>query len=298
MILNNSAQQPDSVGHTRIGFGKDSIMRISADSTAYDFCVSIGEAIMASPIFEDVRLCEDTMRTDSAFFISRTFSPREVEELCKEYGVDALISLDKLFFRTKLTNASNFNGVFWGGSIEMELLGELRAYWAGMKDAYAIPFRDSLAYINEGFEPFTQQDVYETMRYFANYEGDKMHVNFVPSWSQDNRWFYTDFSSEWKKGTAYAVAEKWNEAETIWKNIVNQTNNKKKRAKLYSNLALCSEITGNFEKAIENAEKSYKLYEEAAGEEDSFVKLQKRYIDILNKRAKDDDLLSKQLKEK
>jgi tetratricopeptide (TPR) repeat protein len=135
------------------------------------------------------------------------------------------------------------------------------------------------------------------MRYLSDVTGEKMHINFVPYWSFENRWYYTHISSEWKRGTVYAVANKWREAAALWEPLLSKTGKWKAKARLLSNLALCNEMTGNFEKAIDYAEKSSQLFEEHTGEEGDYTKLQKKYLEVLKERATNDVVLSKQLHE-
>ncbi|MDR1380909.1 MAG: DUF6340 family protein, partial [Tannerella sp.] len=144
MLVNNSAQQPDAAGHRFMRNGKDETdAPVPADSMAYEFCLRLGEQIAASPVFYDVRLCRDTLRTDSAFYEKRPFSADRVRALCDDYGVDALISLDKFVFLTEMREERS-NPYTFESSVRVNLSGELRVLWPGQKEVYAIPFADSL----------------------------------------------------------------------------------------------------------------------------------------------------------
>lgn len=304
MVVNNSAQQPDGIGHKyRLGNKGDSLMSVSADSTAYDFCLWLGKNMAESPIFDDVRLCEDTLRRDSVFYDKRPFSAGTVKKLCESYGVDGLISLDNMYFITEVYD-TGMKEWFAGSFIKVQLTGELRALWPNQKEVYAFPFSDSLKWywsnqihFPEYVEVEAKPDVKEAMRYLSGVVGEKMYINFVPYWSFENRWYYTSISSEWKRGTVYADAGKWEEALTTWELWLPKTVRQKPRARLLSNLALCNEMMGNFEKAIDYAEKSSQLFEEYAGEDNQYTKLQKEYVEALKERAKNDAVLSRQLRE-
>jgi tetratricopeptide (TPR) repeat protein len=299
MIINNAAQQPDSVGHKIEDFLNKTIS-ISSDSTAYDLCLSLGESISEIRIFDDVRLCDDTMRRDSAFYEIRLFSKEEVRQICSNYGIDAFITLDKLIFNTNLTRRVENYGFYFGKGIDIEAFGELHVYWPGENDVYTFPFRDSLFWYDytDDVSVYSRKDFNEAMRYLSSCLGEKLSINFIPYWSADKRWYYTSFFSEWKRASVFAAKRKWNEAEAIWDGLLPKTKNRKQQARLYSNLALCSEIKGDFNKAIEHAEKSCELYDSAVPGEEQFVKTQKLYIEILKKRLNNESLLSKQLREK
>ncbi|MDR0574037.1 MAG: tetratricopeptide repeat protein [Tannerella sp.] len=303
MIVNNSAQQPDHVGHRFSSYGKsDSLLSVSADSMAYHFCMSLGKAIAESPLFYDVRICEDTLRRDSHFYNSRPFTADEVVSFCNDYEVDALIILDKLFFNTVFYE-TDMKNLMMGNGISAKITGELRTLWPGQKAVYSIPFSDSLVwYMDENFlyedvEVFTTSDVRYAIQYLSEWTGRQMHVHFVPFWSDDKRCFYTDISSQWKQATAYAVAGKWAEAAEIWEPMFVRAKKWQPKARLASNLALCYEMTSNFDKAVEYAEISDGLFKEFASDS-AYVGVQSAYLDILKKRVTADQILSEQLREK
>ena len=301
MIVNNAAQQPDDiVSQEFYQEGQEKKLWFSADSMGYLFCLSLGNAIAESPLFDDVRLCTDTLRKDSNFFVSRPFSPSEIKSFCDLYDVDALITLDKMYFKPQFEPTSlNYPYVF------IQLIGELKAVYPGSQVAQAITFSDSIYIAPYAFEfyysrePFqyTSQDVMAAMRSLSEYTGQRLHTHFVPHWISDSRWVFTSFSSEWKRATAYARADKWEMAATEWRASFEKTKQWKKKAFLASNLALCHEIAGDFAKAIEYAETADSLFKQNANEDHKFRKWQHKYLEQLKKRSEDDKTISLQLRE-
>lgn len=306
MIVNNAAQQPDKIGHqsfshSDVSSGDTSLIVISTDSMAYYYCMSLGKAIAASPLFNDVRICDDVMRRDSLFFLNQPFNERDVERLCNEYDVDALISLDMFFFKTLLVNYLNKHLLNYSYVLVI-LTGEVSMAYPGCPETISFPFEDSLIMKNENLfleenQVYTIEDVKYTMHYLSEYVGEKMQNHFVPFWSDDNRWFYKNFASGWKRATAYADAQKWKLAADEWRLLYARASKWKQRALLASNLALCYELTGDFPKAIEYAEISSKLFMENADDENKFRKMQSIYLDQLRNRLIDDQKLSQQLHE-
>jgi hypothetical protein len=312
MLVNNSAQQPDGTGHRYVhgdGNGAVSDVSVPVDSLAYDFCLQLGRFIADAPVFYDVRICEDTLRRDSVFYDRRPFSAGAVEELCERYGVDGLISLDRMFFVTEVFDAVADARFPEGSFIDVRVSGELRALWPKQKTVYTFPFSDSLkwfwpedeALYGDGFIETTSvvegPDVKDAMRYLSEEVGRKMRMNFVPYWSSENRWYYTDVSSDWKRGTVYANVGKWSEASGIWEKLLLKSVRWRAKARLLSNLALCEEMAGDFKKALDYAEMSARLFEENAGGESDYTKLQNKYVEALRERAKNDVLLSEQFRE-
>ena len=305
MVVNNSAQQPDNVGHRYESNTKnDSVMSISADSMAYYFCMSLGKTLAESPIFNDVRICEDTLRRDSFFYKVESFTPDEVKSFCDDYGVDAFISLDKFFFSTVFTENTLTYSSFANKSVYVQISGELRILWPDQDEVFAVPFIDSLSWyydenvFSEGVvDMVLEPDTKNAMYYLTEYTGQKLQVNIIPFWTEDKRWYYKNLASEWKLGSAYTAAEKWNEAAKVWESLYKKSNKWKSKARLASNLALCYEMKNDFKKAIEYAEISHGLFKENADENDVYKGIQGTYIDVLKKRMEGDKLLSKQLGE-
>lgn len=301
MIVNNAAQQPDDYGHQFIYFQhKDSTLSVSADSMAYYFCRSLGGAIAESPLFDDVRLCDDTLRHDSLFYITQPLTVRDVESLCEQYDVDALITLDKIVFKTVLVCEDKNTYIDWN-MLNVEVTGELKALWPGKNIAHTIPFIDSLVWAVDYYHPaetFTVHDLQSCMRYLSEHTGHNMHMHFVPYWLSSKRWYYTSVSSDWKRATAYAVVEKWEQAAEIWQSLYHKTTPKNQKARLASNLALFHEMKGDFPKAIEYADQAHTIFQEITVEDDMYRKMQKSYLEILNKRLEDERVLTEQLREK
>ena len=302
MIMNNAAQQPDDFVYQGISLPENKTdIRFSADSMAYFFCMSLGNAMTQSPLFDDVRLCTDTLRRDSVFLISRPFSPGNVVSFCEEYEVDALITLDKMYFKPVLQkNYANF--LLDEQYISILIIGELRAVYPDSQVAHTIPFSDSLVLSSDEFfsiEPvkFTSQDVMAAMRSLSEYTGEQIHVHFVPHWVDDTRWFYTSLASDWKRASVYALSDKWEVATNEWKALFDKTSKWKRKAFLASNLALCHELAGDFQKAIEYAEIADSLFVKFASEDTKYRKWQHEYLELLHIRVENDNTLSQQLRE-
>ena len=302
MIVNNSAQQPDHIGHKYLELldmsDVDSVLNVSVDSMAYRFCLFLGQAIAESPLFDDVRICEDTLRHDSLFYMSQPFSVQTVEALCDMYDVDALITLDKLYYRTAFYN-------YYANTMRMitaEIIGEMRMVYPGFQMAYVIPFVDTLILSTDEYyymvnETFTIQDIQDAILVLTEHTAQKMQNNFAPYWTDDKRWYYTNVSSGWKRASVFAAAEKWEAAANEWRHLLTITSKWKQKAMLASNLALFHEIQGDFTRAIEYATLANTLFMEHTGEEDRLNVMQNKYLELLQKREEDDKTLSEQLGE-
>ena len=65
LIVNNAVAQPKVRYEALRPMNSADTMGVRADSTTFDFCRRLGERMAQSPRFEDVRLYQGALRTDS-----------------------------------------------------------------------------------------------------------------------------------------------------------------------------------------------------------------------------------------
>ena len=125
----------------------------------------------------------------------------------------------------------------------------------------------------------------EALRVSARYLGTKVSENFVPHWTQEDRWYYTSMSARWKEASAYASKGDWESAGQRWFSLYEKAKPGVRQAKLASNLALAAEMRGEFVKALEWATKSREAFVKALGEEADESKLLLLYEKALGERV-------------
>jgi hypothetical protein len=304
MLVNNSAQQPDCSGHILLrSDGSQGRLCVKSDSVAYDFCQSLGCNIAEAPLFDDVRICDDTMRYDSLFSFSTHFLLSEVPELCDKYNVDAIISLDRFVCNT-VYEEPRLGSLLQGDNVRVVIQMELRALWKGQESAISIELSDTLQW-NYEFDYYMlaehrrnrEKNIKRALHYLADYMGQNSKVNFIPWWNNETRWYYSGNASTWKNASSLTAAERWNEALTAWNSILAATDKWQLRARLTSNIALCNEMCGNIDKALEAATETYRLFNSNLGKDDNLTQLQKKYIEMLEARIAKETALTNQLRE-
>ena len=134
----------------------------------------------------------------------------------------------------------------------------------------------------------------EVLRGVSSYLADKTHLNFVPHWSSDTRWYYTASGSLWKEAAAYAATDHWEEAAAIWQRLYDRTPEGKAQARLAANLALSEELKGDLSKALEWAGRSHELCRKYLGASAEATRNQACYISVLEHRVHSDEALRKQ----
>ncbi|MDR1258593.1 MAG: tetratricopeptide repeat protein [Tannerellaceae bacterium] len=302
LIVNNALPQPPDTGYEFNFFGQpQDTCRANADSALFDACRSLGVAIAGTNFFDDVLLFHEGTRKDSFFLEDARLTREDVTSLCKETGTDAVISLDRLLFETK-KKVTAYREDYLTGSIDVEMKGILRSYLPGRTNpVITITMSDSVSFFEEAYSPEMLSELLPTtddaLRISGGYIGGKMHQAFVPHWKNELRWYFTGPGARWKEAAAYASGGKWEKAAERWQYIYDHTQQWSNRAKSAASLALCYEIAGDFEKALEWAKVSSDLFGKNKGKGNSHTQKQELYITTLEKRIMNDRKLNLQIRD-
>ncbi|MDR2763453.1 MAG: DUF6340 family protein [Tannerella sp.] len=296
LILNNAAAQPEVPFTSAVRESSDSL-RIASDSLLVDFCRILGRLIAESPYFEDVRLYEGRYRADQAFSSDVKLTENEVRQLCEEHDVQAVISLDRLLFsiHEKLWNISVLDVL---NEWHVDVSGVLRTY---LPDGDTMP---NAVYLADTVIPrLTSDDGWavstltpeQLLHEVAAYMAKEAYVHFVPYWREDMRWYYVSSDSRWKEAAAFAAAERWESATAIWEALYEKSVSWKAKARLASNLALGAELGGRLTAAWQWASLAHQYFAEHLNADDSTVRLQKSYVEVLEQRMAEEKILRRQL---
>ena len=301
LIVNNALPQ-DDVPFESPKREKPESITITADSTDFDFCRTLGEILAGFQGFDDVRLLEGGLRQDMSPFNAPALSREEVELLCDEHESDIVISLDRLLFKVGERIDMLF-GLQMQAVIEIDLSGVLRVYSAGrVTPMTTILLTDTLA-VELEFE-YDDSDIWQLLltadqsnllRESARHLADEARKHFVPYWSEDVRWYFTANEAQWKEATACVESEKWDKALELWQALYERTSSWKRQARLCSNMALGCEMTGDLDQALLYAKMSHQLMLDHLGADDTNTKKQEIYLNVLSSRITENKKLQLQL---
>ena len=294
LIVNNAVAQQDVPFNSDYHQLPDSIT-ISADSTTYDFCRTLGETIAGFAGFDDVRLLEDGLRKDQQPLSAQVMTQDDVKRLCDEHETDVVISLDRLLFQLKEYNEYYAYGMDMFAVVDVAMEGVVRVYLQNRTGplttieltdttttpAYALTVEQKDIHSHE---IVFSSDKTDLLRVSAKMLADDARIHFMPYWNEDVRWYYVASGSRWKEASAYASSERWDKALEIWRTLYDRTPSWKQKARLASNIALGMELTGDLNEALNYAEQSHRLLSGHLTADNPTVERHERYVSVLSGR--------------
>lgn len=179
-----------------------------------------------------------------------------IENICKETGSDALISIDQGFIYGSLSP------VLFGYSRDSYLLKTnvmelIKAYKSDGTPLFEpIVIVDSI-YTGIVYAPEKDtiklehsSDIQNGLSYTATITADKLTNMFIPHWEAVERLYYSDNSSEMKEAAKLAKEFKWTEAALIWGNLYEKEEKPIKKVRLAHNIALANECLNDIDNAL------------------------------------------------
>lgn len=221
---------------------------------------------------------------DSVQYIKNETSHRN---LFQKLGVDALLFLDSIDYKVMELNemASMFYnqaGLRWSLYFKNDSL----SYWYSQTDTLAFDEFD-LARV-KGYRNKLKTIVESSSEYLGKAFASKV----VPSWIPVERMYYLSNNAEMIKAQTFAEKGEWLRAAEIWSKLT-KNENKKMASKAAYNMALCCEMEGNMEAAIDWAVRSFSMLKE---ENEVHQNNCQRYINLLAMRRKEIEKLNRQVR--
>ncbi len=270
-IVNNVVVQPDEVGHTlqRIGHTTDDRVKASSDSIAVFYTEALAQFLEEEDYFHRIHYLSNRLRDDHDFFSEKPLTPERMNELRRQTGAQAIVSLDKLIVETRKREHYHQQGYSYcdlKGSIQ----SLIRVYLPTMEGKIpVVHYKDSLTW--EGFD-IQDERAYaelmiptreEAMKRLAVRAAEKMSYVFAPHWEMQDRWYYTLPASLMREGEAFAKAADWYRAIEKWEAFYNRSSRKIDQAKAANNIALAYEMLDDMQQSYQWATKAHELFVEA-----------------------------------
>ena len=276
VVVNNTVQQPDHIGHD-ISLPGQPVQRIraSSDGIATIYMQALAQFIDEEEFFDRVLFYHPPLRTDTYFFEEIPLSLSTIATVLRESGADAIISLDQLIIQTgsRLSlveplrsmelNLEGFPPRAMQVEITTRITSSIRVYTPMLAGVIpTVQYSDSLVFRALAW---SDQDFIElreyAMRQLVIHAAERMSRVLSPHWETQDRWFYTTMGARMREGVAFARGGQWENALERW--LLSYTSARRiEKAKAASNVALAYEMLDDLENALAWATRAHQLFEQ------------------------------------
>lgn len=302
LIVNNSVVQPSNYGHqTQLLNEKFKNISIPTDSAAI-FCLSaLNEDLEAKDFFASVQLLPNSLNAGTEFFNHPGLNNDKVNELCKTNNSNVILALENIKVNDDLNEYFIPENSSFLSSLEVKYETTWSIYYPNDFNPVKLSFKDTLYWESESYsrkKAISDLPVRENVLIDGALDaGHKSANRFVPYWEKVDRYFFNPNNRLMKQGLDSVYVKKWKSAIETWETAYNKINNARIQAQAANNIAIAYEISGDIDKALEFATKSYYSFGKLTiPDNESFMRVSD-YIVELNQRKNEIAILKKQVGE-
>lgn len=269
---------------------------ISTDSARSITINSLKQFMNEEKYFDKVEVYAQRINNYGSAGETKPLNPSKIRSLCRINKADAIISFDLHLVSAGMESENVY--FFNDYSLLNAHIGSIvRVYEAnGTAIAPPVVYMDSLfleASENWSRKKSSLNELNGLISEISVKAADNLTGAFVPSWKTQERWFFSDNSSEMKEAAKYVAEGKWEEAADIWSTLYDKESNINKRIKLASNLALANECLDDIDNALEWISVAFGLLPQRNSSELALLTI--KYKEILDNREKNKSKLYEQL---
>lgn len=299
LLVNNSTLQPETFGHTVLIDGHEQIVQQSSDSIALFCLAGTMEAFQETGFFAEVLWEPKSQNTTGNFFTLNYLTDANVDSLCTHYQADAILALNRIALQDAVISIYDGNISYLSG-LDANTLASWSIHYPDKGRAEVIHYTDSLFW--ESSAGSMQKSINQLpLRTAAAIDmaitaGRNTAYRMLPRWEQRDRYFYTSNDKLLQQGMDSVRHRNWEGALYTWQQAAD-TKKDLVRAYAAANSAAVYEITGNLEKAVQQATQALSIARNSGsfrlmGE---FTDELQAYLNELHQRQADETLLEKQL---
>lgn len=230
---------------------------LPTDSLSWVFVDTLTKYLDQQRFFGQVISIPYNTRSDYKFNRVNALTPQQVQSICKDAKVEGLVSLDFMQIGGKLARINNQTD-FDEAELAMNFHILLNAYKSdGSSISKPIIYNDTIYwygypanYANIIPEAFLLPALEEAYSSTINYAVDNALKIFTPTWSTEERVYFSNGSKYMKEANKLIAKNDWQGAVSAWEKAYEQETNDSKRARIAYNLALGNEVLDNINKAF------------------------------------------------
>ncbi len=300
LIVNNSAVQPANLGHASLSYdGEVERLEVETDSLAL-FCISVlADELANKDYFRSVYMVLNTMDKNPDFNTIRPLQNTTIKDLCSQYGVDAVIALNRIKVKDEIEEYVDLDAGAYIGVLEAKYETLWSIHYPNKPEVSSYIFKDSLYWETESY---VRNNLVKKLPERKNalidgamLVGENAAKRFTPYWEQEDRYFFNPNNKQMRQGMDSVYVKKWEPAILIWKEVLQSTSNKRLKAQAANNIAIAYEVIGDYSSAVEYANQSFNLFISTTMPDLELLDRLADYIAELTHRKEEILLLEKQL---
>jgi len=293
-LASSATQKIDEI-HKVLSLETNNLQKAGADASVQ----GLSDELTKNTRFSNVKPLNLDLRTYGAGVFPSALAWDSVDKICRESNVDALFSLELFDTESKINygaTPANINvGVANLPAVEhhVSMTTSVKTGWRiydptsrTILDEYVLnrDISSSASGINPLVAASALNGRIEAVKDVSTEAGQAYAARILPYWIRVSRDYFVGGNDDFKTAKRRAQAGDWNGAAVIWKQETQNRDGKLAGRACY-NMAIISEINGDLDGAIQWAQKSYVDYK---------IRLALNYLNVLNYRKRQNDLLKSQ----
>ena len=262
LVVNNALTQPNDFGHTTMVDG-ESRGNVEVDlSRSVLYCLfSTTQTMESTGEFDAVELMDLSQNNSTNYYTRTPLTFSQAEQLCADYQVDALLTLNQLVLYDIVESFPTDNGTYYA-----YLQAYAQSHWtihhAGQSREVSFTQADTLLwesnlYYNRAQSLSNLPSRQEALLYLARELGQRLGSSFAPSWQTTRRYIYE--LPDLQAGLGSFRLQRWNSAINQWFTILD-SKDKKAAACAAANIAIAYEMLGDYASACDYAQRAIRLF--------------------------------------
>lgn len=266
LVVNNAALQPEAFGHKNKRNDSDTGNASVDLSTAARQCLfGAVEGLEQTALYDEVSVLDRQLNPKKSFYKRSPISAQQADSLMTFYDVDAILSLNQLVLydvmESYLTDADTYFAY-----LQAYCNSQWSIHYRGGQTA-SFAYADTLLWSEESRSEvealMALPDRQVALIDMANYVGRHAVASLYPQWVTAERYLYYAASSEMETALQLFTRQDWAAALSVWQTIANKSaNGPILRAYAMADMALCSEMMGDFDAAIRSTEQAIEQFKQ------------------------------------